>query len=546
MALQITLVKAPKAVTLAKTSHVFDKRGGTLGRSDSNLWVLPDLEKFLSSCHCEVLFESGAYFLLDLSTNGTFINSAFEPIGKGSKVPLKHGDVFEIGEYRFSSELIDDQPMGYASSQPSQPKSPFADDFFSSGNDASVSSAPFTSPMPFATSSDFAVADFSGGLSQSQDPLAAFDKANKRPNDDIFGQPTPFSSPSFNSPPERKGFSAGASVDLSPNIDQAISWPTASQESLIPEDWEDDLLGSSAKKSPFDSRDPFDSFDDEPPAPVFGARDPAPQPHKLQPQAQRKVEPFPLDSDPIVSPIDMPVIPRPASTLAARIAEMPEVKAVPVAAPIPTPPTTSPPVAASSGSSHTLISAMGLNPDKLSAEEIDGISESVGLLMREITEGMMQVLRSRTSIKNEFRMNVTTIQPIENNPLKFSVGADEALENMFLKKTNAYKKPVDAFREGFQEIGEHQVAMIAGIRHGFERMIERFNPENLELQFNKQGKGAVIPGMQNAKHWTNYKSHYQGYSDNMESSFQHLFGSDFVSAYEDQLRKLSSQRKKNK
>lgn len=529
MALQITLVKAPKAVTVAKTSHVFDKRGGTLGRSDSNLWVLPDLEKFLSSCHCEVLFESGAYFLLDLSTNGTFINSAFEPIGKGSKVPLKHGDVFEIGEYRFSSELIDDQPLGYPQSQPSIPsqaKSPFADDFFGPGTDASV--------KPFPASSDFAISDFSPGLAQSQDPLAAFDKVNKRPNDDIFAQPSPFASQGFNSPIERKSFSGTSSVDLSPNIDQAISWPTASQESLIPEDWEDDLLGSSAPKSPFDSRDPFDSFDIEAPIPNnFG---------KPAPQSQKVMEPFPLDSDPIPAAVELPVIPRPASTLAARIAEMPEVKPAPAA----TPPVVPSQQVTSSSGGNTLISAMGLNPNTLSAEDIDQISESVGLLMREITEGMMQVLRSRTSIKNEFRMNVTTIQPIENNPLKFSVGADEALENMFLKKTNAYKKPIDAFREGFQEIGEHQVAMIAGIRHGFERMMERFNPENLETQFNKQGKGAVIPGMQNAKHWTNYKSHYQGYSDNMESSFQHLFGSDFVSAYEDQLRKLSSQRKKNK
>lgn len=166
--------------------------------------------------------------------------------------------------------------------------------------------------------------------------------------------------------------------------------------------------------------------------------------------------------------------------------------------------------------------------------------------MREIVDGMMQILRSRTSIKNEFRMNVTTIQPVENNPLKFSVGVDDALENMFIKKSNAYKKPVEAFREGFQEIGEHQVAMIAGIRHGFERMMERFNPEILEKNFNKQGKGGVIPGMQKAKYWNNYNEYYKGFVDNMESSFQHLFGSDFVHAYENQLRKLAAVRKKNK
>ena len=143
-------------------------------------------------------------------------------------------------------------------------------------------------------------------------------------------------------------------------------------------------------------------------------------------------------------------------------------------------------------------------------------------------------------------MNVTTIQPVENNPLKFSVSVDDALENMFLKKSNAYKKPVDAFKEGFQEIAEHQVAMIGGIRQGFERMMERFNPENLEKSFTKQGRGGVIPGMQKAKYWSSYTDYYAGFTDNMESSFQHLFGSDFVSAYEDQLRRLAAARKKDK
>ena len=74
--------------------------------------------------------------------------------------------------------------------------------------------------------------------------------------------------------------------------------------------------------------------------------------------------------------------------------------------------------------------------------------------------------------------------------------------------------------------------------------MERFNPENLEKNFNKQGKGGVIPGMQKAKYWSSYAEYYAGFVDNMESSFQHLFGSDFVNAYEDQLRKLAAARKK--
>lgn len=196
------------------------------------------------------------------------------------------------------------------------------------------------------------------------------------------------------------------------------------------------------------------------------------------------------------------------------------------------------------GVDRQFASAMGLDADALNDEQVSAINEMGGRLMREIVEGMMQVLRSRTSIKNEFRMNVTTIEPFENNPLKFSVGVDEALENMFLKKSKAYKEPIGAFRESFQEIGEHQVAMIAGIRSGFEKMMGRFDPEKLESIFKKQGKTSPIPGVQKAKYWSSYCEYFGGFSDNLESSFQNLFGSDFVQAYEDQLRRLAAARKK--
>src|SRR5690606_34776729 len=85
----------------------------------------------------------------------------------------------------------------------------------------------------------------------------------------------------------------------------------------------------------------------------------------------------------------------------------------------------SPTSSAPSSADRRLVTAMGLDVSRLSDEQINEISVMAGELMREIVDGMMQVLRSRTSIKNEFRMNVTTIQPVENNPLKFSVGVDD-------------------------------------------------------------------------------------------------------------------------
>ena len=528
MALQITLVKTPAAISMTKTSHLFDQRGGTLGRGDVNLWVLPDPEKFLSACHCELVFDASGYFLLDLSTNGTFFNGAFEPIGKGSRVALAHGDFFDVGEYRFSVGIVENQSFG----QLHTPSTIFP----ATSNDGFELAA---TPVPLSPFGDaeLSPSGFSLGLSESQDPLAAFDKATHTKAPDIFGG----NIPQVPSPSAAGSHKVAPSVllDVTPSMDQAISWPSSNRQSLIPEDWEDDV-GSPANSFSFD--DPFASspFPEAPPTRQFvqEADDFTSQAH---------LEPL-MD---IVSSPQGAVGLQPAQYPLQETAETAAIVDAQVAKnPVPSPTSKENsseqvPVSASGGS-DILIRAMGLNPDVLSAEEVNDISEKVGNLMREITAGMMQVLRSRTSIKNEFRMNVTTIQPIENNPLKFSVGVDEAMENMFLKKTNAYKKPAEAFREGFQEIGEHQIAMIAGVRHGFEKMMDRFNPENLETQFNKQIKGIIIPGMQKAKHWTSYKDQYQNYSDNMESSFQHLFGSDFVTAYEDQLRKLIAARKKNK
>lgn len=143
-------------------------------------------------------------------------------------------------------------------------------------------------------------------------------------------------------------------------------------------------------------------------------------------------------------------------------------------------------------------------------------------------------------------MNVTTIQPVENNPLKFSANIDDALENMFVKKGNAFKKPIDAVDEGFKSVAEHQLAVLAGIREAFTSLIQRFDPAQLEERFSQQNKGSLLPGSQKARKWDSYVSYYQEMAGDIDSSFQYLFGDKFVRAYEDQLQKIAISRKAKK
>ena len=185
---------------------------------------------------------------------------------------------------------------------------------------------------------------------------------------------------------------------------------------------------------------------------------------------------------------------------------------------------------------------MGLAKWKLEDEKVAQINETVGHLMRETMQGMMRVLKFRKKIKEEFRINVTTIQSIENNPLKFSANIDDAMENMFIKENNAYKAPVDAVKEGFQGIAEHQVAVIAGMQAAFRGMIDRFEPNNLENRFEKYKSSSLLSLGQKGKRWNDYKQYHQGLVENLDDSFQHLFGYDFVQAYEEQMQRLISAR----
>lgn len=521
MALQVTLVKTPGGVSLSRTSHLFDEQGGTFGRADTNSWKLPDPDKFLSSCHCEILWLSDAYYLLDRSTNGTFLNGSPEPIGRGVKSRIGHGDIFDIGDYSFSVAIAETA----SATSPFEDQALFSNRPATSIFDNDIGHRPIPEQSPI--------------FEQPLDPLAMWDKAANagKPHmpfpdhtpaivstsiDDIFGGESKHSSPHF------------ASIDMSQNMDQAVTWPDATQENLIPEDWEDDFSDLGIKLNGQSAAPSINtgSFQTPPTKPLTDVVIPTPR-RDRQPLAERLAEletVSPIAQSPLTAAT--PFVPSPAPVSTDIVKEPSAMATVHNTA------TAQPDCA--------FIQAIGLDSSRLTEAEITEIATMSGQLVREIVEGMMGVLRSRTSIKNEFRMNVTTIQPVENNPLKFSVSVDDALENMFLKKSNAYKKPVDAFKEGFQEIAEHQVAMIGGIRQGFERMMERFNPENLEKSFNKQGRGGVIPGMQKAKYWSSYTDYYAGFTDNMESSFQHLFGSDFVSAYEDQLRRLAAARKKDK
>lgn len=73
--------------------------GGTVGRSLDNDWIFPDPHRYVSGRHALIDFQAGAYYLVDTSRNGVYINDADAPVGRGHPQRLFDGDVMRIGDY---------------------------------------------------------------------------------------------------------------------------------------------------------------------------------------------------------------------------------------------------------------------------------------------------------------------------------------------------------------------------------------------------------------------------------------------------------------
>ncbi|WP_084705134.1 type VI secretion system-associated FHA domain protein TagH [Beijerinckia mobilis] len=80
-----------------------------IGRDRHLDWCLPDDKGEISRRHCEITPRDGAYFLVDVSTNGTYVNSAEKRVQ--SPYRLRDGDRLFIGDYIVAVAIEGDQPV---------------------------------------------------------------------------------------------------------------------------------------------------------------------------------------------------------------------------------------------------------------------------------------------------------------------------------------------------------------------------------------------------------------------------------------------------
>jgi len=91
-------------------------RGLDIGRDQHLDWALPDPSRAVSGRHCEIRFRDGAYWLRDISTNGTYVNGGEHRVQ--SPYRLQNGDRLEIGHYIIAVAIDEEAGQAPAAAPP--------------------------------------------------------------------------------------------------------------------------------------------------------------------------------------------------------------------------------------------------------------------------------------------------------------------------------------------------------------------------------------------------------------------------------------------
>lgn len=163
--------------------------------------------------------------------------------------------------------------------------------------------------------------------------------------------------------------------------------------------------------------------------------------------------------------------------------------------------------------------------------------EHLGALLRATAEGTLALLQSRAVTKRQMRAEGTQITPRQNNPLKFSPDATEALTRMLQRDASpGFLDPVAALHDAHHDLLVHQVAMVAGMRAAVFELFTRLGPEAAESGEGPAHGMSRLPLLRAAALWQRHRMQHARLLEHLDDDFQTIFGREFLRAYEAQSR----------
>lgn len=172
----------------------------------------------------------------------------------------------------------------------------------------------------------------------------------------------------------------------------------------------------------------------------------------------------------------------------------------------------------------------GLNPEMM---------ETLGRLVATSVQGTMELIAQRALVKREVNAEVTMVVLRKNNPLKFFPDSQTVLTQMLRKKMPGFMEPWEAMEDSFLDLRAHQFGVVAGMKAAMEALLKKLHPANFEKKLRPPTlMDSINPARRKAEMWESYAEHFSGVTLETRDDFQHMFGKDFLTAYEKEVERV--------
>jgi FHA domain-containing protein len=510
----------------------FDELGGNIGRAEDSTLVLPDPERFISRTHAAVECRGGHYVILDkgkalpVAVNG-------RPLGNGHESPIGDGDEVVIGVYRMRVAAVAPAAVRQTTSElPTPPLSGTAvDDPLALFGAAPISKS--ASPAASLMDDPFAMPSRGAGGRQEVD-------------DSLLQAPPPDASAPVRLP-EDVDFGLGLSV-ASGSVDDLFGLSRGGGGEPFPPS--SALAGTFGQGEASRSVDPLAAFGGAPAMrPAAPQRDDTPELQGSFKMPQARPDPALAKHEGLLEqgqagPAES------AAPAASAVAASPGAESVdPLALFGGGKPSgerlgvvASSPSAAAPQSAllAAFLQGAGVPDLQLAGGLTPETMNLFGQLIREATQGTLDLLLARATIKREVRADMTMIVGRENNPLKFSPNVETALTHLLAPSLPGFLPPMEAMKDAYDDLRSHQFGFMAGMRAALAAVLQRFDPETLERQLTEKSlMDSVLPMNREAKLWNLFRRLYKDIAKEAEDDFHTLFGREFVRAYQAQVERLN-------
>lgn len=176
-----------------------------------------------------------------------------------------------------------------------------------------------------------------------------------------------------------------------------------------------------------------------------------------------------------------------------------------------------------------LLARLGIDAAALPPSAARAAEEAVADFVLEAAEGLVAVLAARRAVREELRLDRTSLAPVDNNPFKFFPTGQEALKRMLGGRAPpGFSSLAGAARAGFDDIKAHELAVIAALQGVAAALVSRLSPAAIE----QAGDAGLFGRPDKARLWERYGEAHARLADTLDVTVNELFAREMARALE--------------